>query len=84
VSNAQATVDSQSAGGWQVSADILGGGRAGDQLRLVAIVLRTVGPTLGADAIRASVAAAVIGATLTILFIAGVNRLAGVLAAVAP
>lgn len=44
---------------------------------------RTVGPTLGADAIRASVAAAIIGATLTILFIASVYRFAGLLAALA-
>jgi SecD/SecF fusion protein len=39
---------------------------------------RTVEPTLGADAIRASVAAAIIGAALTVLFIATVYRLAGI------
>ena len=153
VSNASATVDTQSGGGWQVSVDFRGGGDrwaaltgaaacrpVGDPQRRVAIVLdnrvisspqvaedvpcrvgiaggattitgqfteaeakdlalliragalpvpvevieqRTVGPTLGADAIRASVSAAIIGAALTILFIASVYRLAGVLAAVA-
>ncbi len=44
---------------------------------------RTVGPTLGAAAIRASVQAAVLGAALTILFMAAYYRLLGGLAAVA-
>ncbi|MBZ4017006.1 protein translocase subunit SecD [Streptomyces purpurogeneiscleroticus] len=44
---------------------------------------RTVGPTLGADAIEASAEAAVIGVTLTALFITVVYRLLGVLAALA-
>lgn len=153
VSNASATVDAQTGGGWQVSVEFRGGGNRwaaltgaaacnppGDPKRRVAIVLdnkvisspqvapdvacrvgiaggattitgqfteseakdlalliragalpvpvevieqRTVGPTLGADAIQASVAAAVLGAALTVLFIATVYRLAGVLAAVA-
>ncbi|MCZ7461970.1 protein translocase subunit SecD [Streptomyces sp. WMMC940] len=44
---------------------------------------RTVGPTLGAEAISASARAAVIGASLTALFITFVYRLFGALAAVA-
>jgi SecD/SecF fusion protein len=44
---------------------------------------RTVGPTLGAAAIRASVQAAVIGAALTILYMVVYYRLLGGLAAVA-
>ncbi|MEU7485879.1 protein translocase subunit SecD [Streptomyces sp. NPDC042319] len=44
---------------------------------------RTVGPTLGADAIEASARAAVIGITLTALFIIVVYRLLGALAALA-
>ncbi|HEY9332557.1 MAG TPA: protein translocase subunit SecD [Streptomyces sp.] len=44
---------------------------------------RTVGPTLGADAIEASARAAVIGAAATALFITVVYRLFGALAAVA-
>ncbi|HZG03348.1 MAG TPA: protein translocase subunit SecD [Streptomyces sp.] len=44
---------------------------------------RTVGPTLGAEAIRASAWAAVIGTALTALFIIAVYRLLGALAAVA-
>ncbi|MER8006588.1 protein translocase subunit SecD [Streptomyces sp. NPDC094149] len=44
---------------------------------------RTVGPTLGAQAITASAWAAAIGTALTSLFIIGVYRLMGVLAAVA-
>jgi SecD/SecF fusion protein len=44
---------------------------------------RTVGPTLGEAAIRASVQAAVIGAALTILYMVGYYRLLGGLAAVA-
>ncbi|HZC27860.1 MAG TPA: protein translocase subunit SecF, partial [Actinopolymorphaceae bacterium] len=44
---------------------------------------RTVGPTLGAEAIRASAEAAVIGLTLTGLFIVCVYRLMGLLATVA-
>jgi SecD/SecF fusion protein len=43
----------------------------------------TVGPTLGAQAIRASTQAAVIGVSLTILFMALYYRLLGVLSAVA-
>ncbi|MFJ4978236.1 protein translocase subunit SecD [Streptomyces coeruleorubidus] len=43
---------------------------------------RTVGPTLGAQAITASAWAAAIGTALTSLFIIGVYRLMGVLAAV--
>jgi len=43
---------------------------------------RTVGPTLGADAIEASAVAAVIGIVATALFIIAVYRMAGVLAAV--
>ncbi|MFI6850968.1 protein translocase subunit SecD [Streptomyces sp. NPDC050416] len=43
---------------------------------------RTVGPTLGAQAITASAWAAAIGTALTALFIIGVYRLMGVLAAV--
>jgi SecD/SecF fusion protein len=44
---------------------------------------RTVGPTLGDAAIRASVIAAIAGATLTILYMIVYYRLLGVLAAVA-
>jgi SecD/SecF fusion protein len=44
---------------------------------------RTVGPTLGEAAIRASVQAAVVGAALTILFMIAYYRLLGGLAAVA-
>lgn len=44
---------------------------------------RTVGPTLGADAIDASAKAALIGVALTALFIVVIYRLVGVLAAVA-
>ncbi|GIJ46963.1 protein translocase subunit SecDF [Virgisporangium aliadipatigenens] len=44
---------------------------------------RTVGPTLGADAIEASARAAVLGLAATILFIIAVYRLVGGLAAVA-
>jgi len=44
---------------------------------------RTVGPTLGAAAIEASTQAAIIGTVLTTLFIAGVYRLLGGLAALA-
>ncbi|NUT42140.1 MAG: protein translocase subunit SecD [Thermoactinospora sp.] len=44
---------------------------------------RTVGPTLGAAAIDASVKAAVAGLVLTALFIVAVYRLSGLLAAVA-
>ncbi|HET6751723.1 MAG TPA: protein translocase subunit SecD [Actinomycetes bacterium] len=44
---------------------------------------RTVGPTLGEAAIRASVQAAVIGAALTILYMVGYYRLLGGLAGVA-
>ncbi|MEV5981825.1 protein translocase subunit SecD [Streptomyces sp. NPDC052114] len=44
---------------------------------------RTVGPTLGADAIEASTWAAVIGIALTALFITVVYRLMGALAALA-
>ncbi|WP_406004853.1 protein translocase subunit SecD [Streptomyces sp. NBC_00637] len=44
---------------------------------------RTVGPTLGAEAIRASAWAAVIGTALTSLFIITVYRLMGALATVA-
>ncbi|MEU8525568.1 protein translocase subunit SecD [Streptomyces sp. NPDC048629] len=44
---------------------------------------RTVGPTLGAQAITASAWAAVIGTALTALFISAVYRLMGALAAVA-
>ncbi|MGK5730431.1 protein translocase subunit SecD [Streptomyces sp. URMC 124] len=43
----------------------------------------TVGPTLGAEAIRASAAAAVIGLACTALFVVAVYRLLGVLATVA-
>ncbi|MEU0384695.1 protein translocase subunit SecD [Streptomyces chartreusis] len=43
---------------------------------------RTVGPTLGAQAITASAWAAAVGTALTSLFIIGVYRLMGVLAAV--
>ncbi|WP_306335661.1 protein translocase subunit SecD [Streptomyces sp. KL118A] len=44
---------------------------------------RTVGPTLGADAIEASTTAAIIGIALTALFITVVYRLMGVLASFA-
>jgi SecD/SecF fusion protein len=44
---------------------------------------RTVGPTLGADAIEASARAAVIGLALTAMFLVGVYRLAGLIAVVA-
>jgi SecD/SecF fusion protein len=44
---------------------------------------RTIGPTLGADAIRASVQAAVIGAALTIFYMVVYYRLLGALAAMA-
>ncbi|ATL25266.1 protein translocase subunit SecD [Streptomyces formicae] len=44
---------------------------------------RTVGPTLGADAIDASTQAAIIGIALTALFITVVYRLMGVLASLA-
>lgn len=44
---------------------------------------RTVGPTLGDAAVRASVQAAVIGAALTILYMISYYRLLGVLAALA-
>ncbi len=45
---------------------------------------RTIGPTLGDAAIRASVQAAVIGALLTILYMIAYYRLLGVLAARRP
>jgi SecD/SecF fusion protein len=44
---------------------------------------RTVGPTLGDAAVRASIQAAVIGAALTILYMIAYYRLLGVLAAIA-
>ena len=44
---------------------------------------RTVGPTLGDAAIRASIQAALIGAALTILYMIAYYRLLGVLAAIA-
>ncbi|GAA3901676.1 protein translocase subunit SecD [Streptomyces lacrimifluminis] len=44
---------------------------------------RTVGPTLGAEAITASAWAAVVGTALTSLFIIAVYRIMGVLAAIA-
>ncbi|MGN9786189.1 protein translocase subunit SecD [Nonomuraea sp. ZG12] len=44
---------------------------------------RTVGPTLGADAIEASAKAAIVGLIATTLFIIAVYRLVGLLAAVA-
>jgi SecD/SecF fusion protein len=44
---------------------------------------RTIGPTLGEEAVSASVRAAIIGATLTVLYIIVYYRLLGVLAAVA-
>lgn len=44
---------------------------------------RTVGPTLGDAAVRASVQAAIIGAALTILYMVAYYRLLGVLAALA-
>jgi SecD/SecF fusion protein len=43
---------------------------------------RTVGPTLGDEAIKASIEAAVIGGALTILYVIAYYRLLGVLAAV--
>ncbi|HEX6674233.1 MAG TPA: protein translocase subunit SecD [Actinomycetes bacterium] len=48
-----------------------------------AVEQRTVGPTLGEAAIRASVQAAVLGAALTILYMAAYYRLLGAAAAVA-
>ena len=42
---------------------------------------RTVGPTLGAAAVRASVLATIIGASLTVLYLIAYYRLLGVLAA---
>jgi SecD/SecF fusion protein len=154
VSDAQASLDTQGAGGWYVSVDFEGRGREswealtgkaacappGDASRRVAIVLdgqvisspqvvesvpcgvgitggstqitgsftpeeakdlsvlirggalpvpveiieqRTVGPTLGAEAIDASARAALIGIALTGLFIVVVYRLVGALATVA-
>jgi SecD/SecF fusion protein len=44
---------------------------------------RTIGPSLGDEAIRASVEAAIIGGALTILFIIAYYRMLGVLAALA-
>ena len=44
---------------------------------------RTIGPTLGAAAIRASVQAALIGASLTMMFIVAYYRLLGLVAAMA-
>ncbi|MCP3804753.1 protein translocase subunit SecD [Allokutzneria sp. A3M-2-11 16] len=44
---------------------------------------RTVGPTLGADAIRASIEAGVIGLGLTALFLIVVYRLAGLISVIA-
>ncbi len=44
---------------------------------------RTIGPTLGDAAIRASVEAAIIGGTLTILYVIAYYRVLGVLAAMA-
>ncbi|GIH71357.1 protein translocase subunit SecD [Sphaerimonospora thailandensis] len=44
---------------------------------------RTVGPTLGADAIEASAKAAIVGVILTALFIGVIYRLVGVMAAIA-
>jgi SecD/SecF fusion protein len=44
---------------------------------------RTIGPTLGAEAIRASTQAAIIGVSLTILFMAAYYRLLGGLSAIA-
>jgi SecD/SecF fusion protein len=44
---------------------------------------RTIGPTLGDAAVRASVEAAIIGGALTILYVIAYYRLLGVLAAVA-
>jgi SecD/SecF fusion protein len=44
---------------------------------------RTIGPTLGGAAIRASVEAAIIGGALTILYVVAYYRVLGVLAAVA-
>ena len=44
---------------------------------------RTVGPTLGAAAIRASIEAAIIGGLLTITYVVAYYRLLGVLAAIA-
>ncbi|WP_433539627.1 protein translocase subunit SecD [Streptosporangium sandarakinum] len=50
---------------------------------LALIEQRTVGPTLGAEAIEASAEAAIAGVLLTALFIITVYRLSGLLAAVA-
>ncbi|MEV1175938.1 protein translocase subunit SecD [Nonomuraea sp. NPDC049784] len=50
---------------------------------LTLIEQRTVGPTLGAEAIEASAKAGVVGVLLTTLFIVAAYRLAGLLAAVA-
>ncbi|MEU9836906.1 protein translocase subunit SecD [Streptosporangium sp. NPDC048047] len=50
---------------------------------LALIEQRTVGPTLGAEAIEASAEAAVAGVLLTALFVVAVYRLSGLLAAVA-
>jgi SecD/SecF fusion protein len=47
------------------------------------VAQRTVGPTLGAEAMRASAMAAVIGTALTSLFIIAVYRIMGALATVA-
>src|SRR5690606_15376007 len=44
---------------------------------------RTVGPTLGAEAIEASAKAAVVGVILTTLFIVVIYRVVGLLAAIA-
>jgi len=44
---------------------------------------RTIGPTLGETAIRASVAAAIVGAALTMLYMVAYYRLLGVLATLA-
>ncbi|MFI6500229.1 protein translocase subunit SecD [Nonomuraea typhae] len=50
---------------------------------LTVVEQRTVGPTLGADAIAASAKAAVVGVALTAVFIIVIYRLVGLLAAVA-
>ncbi|PAU46620.1 protein translocase subunit SecD [Streptomyces albireticuli] len=78
------------------SAQISGGFGAGEARELAALVKggalpvpvevveqRTVGATLGAEAIRASAGAAVIGLACTALFVIAVYRLLGVLATVA-
>jgi SecD/SecF fusion protein len=76
---------------------VITGGFAGDQAEDLALLIRagalpvpvevveqrTVGATLGADAIRASVQAAVIGTALTVLFLVAWYRLLGGLAALA-